>query len=98
MFELGKVGMKEQFQCAAIQYDLPDGRIRERYGRRHHEIIKAIHDDGETEYYKKTHRDGFIIGLPWTARFVDRDEATRIAEEMGIKMKPLGSQKRWELR
>lgn len=78
--------MTEEFKCAAIGYELPNGRWAERYGKRHHEILKAIRDAGEIDYYKKKHIHGFIIGLPWTARFVSTEEATEIAEERGIPM------------
>lgn len=75
------------FKCAAIRYKTDEDIWTERRGRRHHEIIKAIHDAGETEQYKKSHIDGFIIGEDWTAEFVDRETATEIAKEMGIKMR-----------
>ena len=78
--------MTEKFKCAAIRYELPDGTWSERRGRRHHEILKAIRDAGEIEYYKKKHEHGFIIGFPWSARFVNTEKATEIAEGLRIPM------------
>ena len=75
------------FKCAAIRYKTSGDIWTERRGKRHHEIIKAIHDAGETEQYKKCHVDGFIIGEDWTEEFVDRETATEIAKAWGIKMR-----------
>lgn len=75
------------FKQAAIIYKNENGDFVERTGKRHHEIIKAIHDDGETSLYKKWHVDGFIYGENWTRTFIDRDKATEIAKEMGIVMR-----------
>ena len=77
----------EHFKCAAIIYKTGNNVWTERIGRRHHEIIKAIHDAGEIEQYKKTHVDGFIVGEDWTAYFVDRETATEMAKAWGIKMR-----------
>lgn len=35
------------FKCAAIRYKTDEDIWTERRGRRHHEIIKAIHDAGK---------------------------------------------------
>ena len=78
--------VKEEFKCAAIRYELPDGTWVERHGRRHHEILKVIKDAGDIEFYKRKHEHGFIIGFPWSARFVSTEEATEIAKERGIPM------------
>ena len=75
------------FKCAAIRYNAGEDIWTERRGKRHHEIIKAIHDAGETEQYKKSHMDGFIIGEYWIDEFVDRETATKIAKALGIKMR-----------
>lgn len=77
----------KHFKCAAIKYKTGEDTWTERRGRRHHEIIKAIHDAGETSQYKKCHIDGFIFGEDWTAEFVDRETATEIAKQMGIEMR-----------
>ena len=77
----------KHFKTAAIIYKNKEGNLVERRGRRHHEIIRAIHDAGDTALYKKWHVDGFIYGEEWTAQFIDREEATKIAEEQGIKMR-----------
>lgn len=74
------------FKSAAIQYK-KNGHIVERYGTRHHEIIKTIADLGDTEYYKAWHQDGFIYGDEWVNQFLTRAEATEKAEEMGIEMR-----------
>lgn len=76
----------ERFKAAAIRYKNKDGLISERHGKRHHEIIRAIHNDGEIEYYKQWHEDGFIFGESLTARFINREEATKIARDMKIPM------------
>ena len=51
------------FKCAAIRYKTSGDIWTERRGKRHHEIIKAIHYAGETEQYKKCHVDGFKYKL-----------------------------------
>lgn len=77
----------KHFKTAAIMYKNKEGDLVERRGRRHHEIIRAIHDAGDIALYKKWHVDGFIYGEEWTAQFIDREEATKIAKEQGIKMR-----------
>lgn len=76
-----------EFRCAAIIYKTGEDTWTERHGARHHEIIKAIHDAGGTSQYKKSHIDGFIIHDGIASRFFDRETATEIAREIGIKMK-----------
>lgn len=37
----------KHFKTAAIMYKNKEGDLVERRGRKHHEIIRAIHDDGD---------------------------------------------------
>lgn len=72
-----------KFESAAIRfYDPVTNEFKIYTGRRHHEIIKHIHDDGLTMYYKKYHVDGFIIN----GVFHDRLMSTKIAQAHGIPM------------
>lgn len=75
-----------EFVNAAIQYQDKDGLPKMKVGRRHHEIIKQIYDDGDTESYLKTHVDGFILSSKYGSMFVDREEATELVESMNISM------------
>ena len=68
-------------------YKNKEGNLVERRGRRHHVIIRAIHDAGDIALYKKWHVDGFIYGEEWTAQFIDREEATKIAMDEVFKHK-----------
>lgn len=77
----------KHFKTAAIIYKNKDGNLVERHGCRHYEIIRAIHNDGDIASFNKWHIEGFIYGEEWTAQFVDREEATKIAKEQGIKMR-----------
>ncbi len=77
------------FSCAAIRfYDRENGVWIEFYGRRHHEIIKDIHDKGYSDDYKSNHIDGFmyIIDDNPVPIFIDRDTATELAKSAGIPM------------
>lgn len=76
-----------KFVNAAIQYQDKDGLFKRKVGRRHHEIIKQIHDDGDTEFYLKTHEHGFIVTGKHDSMFVDTEEATELAELMNIPMR-----------
>lgn len=55
-------------------------------GKRHHEIIKRIHDHGHTDEYKKSHVDGFVIKVNDEIRFLNREDATKLAKIIGIEM------------
>ena len=72
---------------AAIQYKGSDGFLKMKVGRRHHEIIKQIHDDGDTESYLKNHVHGFIVTGKHDSMFIDTEEATELAELMNIPMR-----------
>ena len=78
-----------KFIEAAIRIqDLETNSYLDICGKRHHEIIKRIHDIGYGDAYKKYHVDGFMVLDDETGSlaFVDREEATSIAEEQNIKM------------
>lgn len=77
-----------KFKCAAIIFkDTDTGNIVEMRGRRHHEILKSIRFIGRTDMYKKWHEHGFIISrYGYDAKFVNIEEATKIAKEQGINM------------
>lgn len=81
------------FLSAAIQIKLPDGTEKIFTGKRHHEIIKDIHDAGLTDIYKETHVDGFMLRYTKTRNgkngkvFKDRTLSTEIAKSMGIWMR-----------
>lgn len=86
-------GMKEQhtfhFVTSAICFwDSTHNKWINKTGRRHHEIIKNIHDEGYSNDYKKNHIDGFMYFLDndYTLRFMDRNTATQIAKIAGFKM------------
>ena len=66
--------------------------ILEFNGKRHHEIIKQIHDAGYIEDYKRNHIDGFTVLIDNKPLFLSREEATKIAKEENISM--IGSYKR----
>ena len=76
-----------EFVCSAIRFkSSKTGGWYELYGKRHHDILGEIYKQGLTADYKKTHIDGFIIKEDGKKRFVTREEATKIAKELGIKM------------
>lgn len=75
-----------KFMKSAILYKDSNGHTKIRVGKRHHEIIKQIHDEGNTKSYFKYHVDGFILSSRYGSMFVDREEATELAESMNIPM------------
>lgn len=79
--------MDYKFKSAAILYKDPNGEEKIITGRRHHEIIKNIHDLGHTDNYKKYHVDGFIVEHKGREYFKDRNQSTDIAKLLGIKMR-----------
>ena len=84
-----EVEHKIVFLCAAIRfYDRENGVWVESCGRRHHEIIKDIHDEGYSDDYKANHIDGFMymIDDDPSPIFINRDTATELAKLAGIPM------------
>lgn len=77
------------FLCAAIRfYDRENGVWLESCGKRHHEIIKNIHDEGHTDDYKANHIDGFMymIDDDPSPIFIDRETATELVKTADFKM------------
>ncbi len=77
------------FLTAAIQfYDRENEVWLEMYGKRHHEIIKTIHNQGYEADYKANHKEGFMYILDdnYDVQFMDRETATKIAKDNGFNM------------
>ena len=77
------------FLSAAIRfYDRELGVWLESCGKRHHEIIKNIHDEGYEADYKANHTDGFMymIDDDPSPLFMDRETATEIVKGANIPM------------
>ena len=87
VFLWGIVNMEKEFVSAAILFIDDNGNEKIFTGRRHHEIIKDIHDAGYTDQYKRYHLDGFIVKWRDKEVFKDRELSTMIAKQKGIEMR-----------
>ncbi len=77
-----------EFVCSAIRFkSLKTEGWYELYGQTHNEIIKTIFEKGQIADYMKNHIDGFIVKEAGKKRFVNQEEATKIAKKLGIKMR-----------
>lgn len=77
------------FLSAAIRfYNRELGMWLESCGKRHHEIIKDIYNQGYTADYKANHIDGFMymIDNNPSPLFMDRETATEIVKAANIPM------------
>ena len=57
------------------------------YGLRHHEIYQRIREAGFADDFKVWHEDGFLVkNDKGVYEYINREDATELAKEMGIKM------------
>lgn len=77
-----------EFICSAVRFKSSKNQgWYELYGRTHSEIYEDICKKGLVADYTKSHIDGFIIKEDNNKKFIDREQATKIAKKLGIKMK-----------
>ena len=81
----GTITNKPVFMCAAIEYLDENGILHTEYGKRHHEIYQQMKNKKIPKPAYKV--EGFMVdfGFP-NAVFVNRDEATKIAQKWKIPM------------
>lgn len=81
----GIVTNKPVFICSAIEYLNENGTLCTEYGKRHHEIYQQMKDkDIPKPSYKV---EGFMVDFGFqNAIFVNREEATKIAQNWNIPM------------
>lgn len=87
LIEKAKETGELRFRAAAIQVkDNETGTCLNFCGKRHHLILRDIREKGYWDNYIRYHKHGFMVIDNNELKFVDTEEATRIAQELGIDM------------